>query len=333
MVLIRRFDAEATALQRQGELGLWASLLGQEAAQIGSGRAARPRRLRLPDLPRARRRLVPRRRPAEPARHVPRRQPTAAGTRTRTTSTSTRSSSARRRCTPPATPWACAKERRRTPAVHRLLRRRRLQPGRRRTRRSSSPPSTTRPSCSSARTTSGPSPSRPRSSPACRSTSARPGYGFPGVRVDGNDVLAVPRRHPGGAGARPQRAGPDARSRRSPTGWARTPPPTTRPATAPTRSEWRGRRRTRSRRLRAVPATREGLADDGVLRRGRGGGRRRWPGGCATACRAMPDPDRLAIFDHVYAGGAPAGRRGARAVRGLPGIVRRGRPQDWASEP
>ncbi|MCF2435833.1 thiamine pyrophosphate-dependent dehydrogenase E1 component subunit alpha [Streptomyces thinghirensis] len=58
MVLTRRFDAEATALQRQGELGLWASLLGQEVAQIGSGRATREGRLRLPDLPRARRRLV-----------------------------------------------------------------------------------------------------------------------------------------------------------------------------------------------------------------------------------------------------------------------------------
>jgi len=42
MVLTRRFDAEATSLQRQGELGLWASLQGQEAAQIGSGRATRP---------------------------------------------------------------------------------------------------------------------------------------------------------------------------------------------------------------------------------------------------------------------------------------------------
>ncbi|KAB8158360.1 pyruvate dehydrogenase (acetyl-transferring) E1 component subunit alpha [Streptomyces sp. 3MP-14] len=42
MVLSRRFDAEATALQRQGELGLWPSMLGQEAAQIGSGRALRP---------------------------------------------------------------------------------------------------------------------------------------------------------------------------------------------------------------------------------------------------------------------------------------------------
>ena len=41
LLMIRRFDAEATALQRQGELGLWASLLGQEAAQVGSGRALR----------------------------------------------------------------------------------------------------------------------------------------------------------------------------------------------------------------------------------------------------------------------------------------------------
>lgn len=39
MVLTRRIDAEATALQRQGELGIWAQSLGQEAAQIGSGRA------------------------------------------------------------------------------------------------------------------------------------------------------------------------------------------------------------------------------------------------------------------------------------------------------
>jgi 2-oxoisovalerate dehydrogenase E1 component alpha subunit len=39
MVLVRRVDTEATALQRQGELGIWASLLGQEAAQIGAGRA------------------------------------------------------------------------------------------------------------------------------------------------------------------------------------------------------------------------------------------------------------------------------------------------------
>jgi len=42
MVLTRRIDTEATALQRHGELGIWAQLLGQEAAQIGAGRALRP---------------------------------------------------------------------------------------------------------------------------------------------------------------------------------------------------------------------------------------------------------------------------------------------------
>ncbi|WP_457966536.1 pyruvate dehydrogenase (acetyl-transferring) E1 component subunit alpha [Arthrobacter sp. D1-29] len=41
MTVIRRIDVEATALQRQGELALWPPLLGQEASQIGSGRALR----------------------------------------------------------------------------------------------------------------------------------------------------------------------------------------------------------------------------------------------------------------------------------------------------
>ncbi|AIY02456.1 pyruvate dehydrogenase E1 component, alpha subunit [Arthrobacter sp. PAMC 25486] len=39
MATVRRFDTEATALQRQGELALWVPVVGQEAAQIGSGRA------------------------------------------------------------------------------------------------------------------------------------------------------------------------------------------------------------------------------------------------------------------------------------------------------
>ncbi|WP_028281243.1 pyruvate dehydrogenase (acetyl-transferring) E1 component subunit alpha [Arthrobacter sp. H5] len=39
MYLLRRFDQESTALQRQGELALWVPMTGQEAAQIGSGRA------------------------------------------------------------------------------------------------------------------------------------------------------------------------------------------------------------------------------------------------------------------------------------------------------
>ena len=42
LVVVRRLDTEATALQRQGELGLWPPLLGQEAAQIGSARALHP---------------------------------------------------------------------------------------------------------------------------------------------------------------------------------------------------------------------------------------------------------------------------------------------------
>ncbi len=43
MVLARRVDIEAIALQRQGELGLWPSMLGQEGAQVGAGRALKPR--------------------------------------------------------------------------------------------------------------------------------------------------------------------------------------------------------------------------------------------------------------------------------------------------
>src|SRR5690349_23774516 len=42
LVLVRSIDTAAISLQRQGELGIWASLLGQEAAQIGSGRALSP---------------------------------------------------------------------------------------------------------------------------------------------------------------------------------------------------------------------------------------------------------------------------------------------------
>lgn len=43
MVLVRRFDREATALQRHGELGLWPPSSGQEAAQVGSAHATAPR--------------------------------------------------------------------------------------------------------------------------------------------------------------------------------------------------------------------------------------------------------------------------------------------------
>ncbi|GAA2666397.1 MULTISPECIES: pyruvate dehydrogenase (acetyl-transferring) E1 component subunit alpha [Actinosynnema] len=48
MVLVRRVDREANALQRKGELGLWAPLLGQEAAQVGAGRAMRSQDMAFP---------------------------------------------------------------------------------------------------------------------------------------------------------------------------------------------------------------------------------------------------------------------------------------------
>lgn len=41
MVTVRAFDREATNLQRQGQMALWPPSLGQEAAQVGSARAAR----------------------------------------------------------------------------------------------------------------------------------------------------------------------------------------------------------------------------------------------------------------------------------------------------
>ena len=48
MVLVRRFDREGNALQRQGQLSIWVPLLGQEAAQIGAGRAMRPNDMAFP---------------------------------------------------------------------------------------------------------------------------------------------------------------------------------------------------------------------------------------------------------------------------------------------
>ncbi|MFG2784106.1 thiamine pyrophosphate-dependent dehydrogenase E1 component subunit alpha [Streptomyces prunicolor] len=48
MALVRRLDTEAIALQRQGELGLWPSLRGQEAAQVGAAYALHDRDMVFP---------------------------------------------------------------------------------------------------------------------------------------------------------------------------------------------------------------------------------------------------------------------------------------------
>src|SRR5580658_254517 len=41
MALARRLDAEATALQRQGAIGMWIPSIGQEGAQVGAAHALR----------------------------------------------------------------------------------------------------------------------------------------------------------------------------------------------------------------------------------------------------------------------------------------------------
>lgn len=48
MVIVRRLCDEGTSLQRQGQLALWAPVQGQEAAQIGAGRALAPQDFSFP---------------------------------------------------------------------------------------------------------------------------------------------------------------------------------------------------------------------------------------------------------------------------------------------
>ena len=194
MVLVRRFDREANALQRQGQLGIWVPLLGPGGrADRGRARARARRTWRSPLTASTvwRGAAVSTRPSCWGSSGAPTR---AAGTRAPRASTSTRSSSATSASTPPATRWGRSSSPRwatgptpRPPSASSAT----APPARATsTRVSSGPRSTTRPSSSTARTTSGPSPSPPSGRPACRSTSAPQGYGFPGIRVDGNDVLA-----------------------------------------------------------------------------------------------------------------------------------------------
>ena len=106
MVLVRRFDREANALQRQGQLGIWVPLLGQEAAQIGAGRALRPQDMAFPSYREHGVAWCRGHRPDRAARASSAAPTRAAGTRRPPASTSTRSSSATSASTPPATRWA-----------------------------------------------------------------------------------------------------------------------------------------------------------------------------------------------------------------------------------
>ena len=130
------------------------------------------------------------------------------------------------------------------------------------------------------------------------------GFGFPGVRVDGNDVLAVLAVTRAALAGRPRGPGARRSSRRSPTGWARTPPPTTPPATGSPASSRSGSCATRSPGSRPT-SSRSGIADaaffdsvdaegDELAARIRSGTRR----------DARP-ASRPSMFDHVYAEQTP----------------------------
>ena len=218
MVLVRRFDREGNALQRQGQLSIWVPLLGQEAAQIGAGRAMRPARHGLPVLPRARRRLVPRDRPDPAARHLPRHRPVRLGPEGAPGSTSTRSSSATRCCN--ATGYAMGQRfdghgRRRATGTRRGQRSCFFGDGA--TSQGDvhegmvfAAAVSTRRWCSTARTTSGRSPNRSSGRPGCRCTAAPSGYGFPGRPGGRQRRAGLPGRDPLGAGGVPHRQRPGA---------------------------------------------------------------------------------------------------------------------------
>ncbi len=277
MVLTRRFDAEATALQRQGELGPVHAVPGPGGRAGRLRPRARPAGLRLPVLPRARRAARARHGPGRRAQAVPRRRPRRLGHR--------------RAPRPPVHAG-----RRRPPAARGRLRdgRAARRPRRARGTRSGTPPwsrtsatarrrraTSARRWCSRAvnnapvvffcRTTSGRSRSRPPPRAGCRSPSAGRASAcracgwtattcWPATR-------SPPRRWSAPAPAAARRS-----SRRTPTGWARTPRPTTRRATARPPRTRHGARRTRSTGCAATWSRRRAAA--GLPRRPRGARRR-----------------------------------------------------------
>ena len=199
MVLVRRFDREGNALQRQGQLSIWVPLLGQEAAQIGAGRALRPSDMAFPSY---REHGVAWCRGVDPTQllgifrgtdhcgwdpkatrfncytivignQVLNATGYAMGQRFDGVIGSGRGRRGDAATRPPSCSSVTAPPARATC-----------------TRAWCSPRRSTRRWSSTARTTSGPSPNRWRSSRRVPLWERSTGYGFPGVRVDGNDVVA-----------------------------------------------------------------------------------------------------------------------------------------------
>ena len=300
-MVVRRIDTEATALQRQGELGLWPPLLGQEAAQIGSARALRDDDFVFPSY---RENGVAYCRGVGPGRP---RCASGAATATRrlepvrrSTWRRRRSSSARRPCTPPATRMGIQNDGADSVAVAYF-----------------GDGATSQGDVNEAMVfaASFQAPGRlllpeqpvgdlragPAAGPASASPTARAGFGIPSMRVDGNDVLAVHGRHALAARPRPPRRRARPSSRPSPTAWARTRPPTTPPATAtPTSSsDWAAQGPDRPRRGAAGAHGRCSPTSSSATSPPRPTpSPRELRAGMPSAC---PTREPIDVFDHVYA--------------------------------
>ena len=330
LVLVRRIDTEAIALQRQGELGIWASLLGQEAAQVGSGRALGPRDMAFPtyrehgvawcrglDPPE----LLELFRGVshggwDPHEHKFHLYTIVIGAQTlhatgyamgiqRDGAVGEDGEAAIVYFGDGATSqgdvneafiWASVFN---APVVF---------------------------FCQNNQWAISEPLERQSRIPLYQRAS---GFGFPGVRVDGNDVLAclaVTRKAHAG---RPRGPGPDAdRGLHLPDGRAHH---HRRPHPVPARQRARG--------VEAEGPDRagQGLPGPHRARPTRRSSTRSTPrptqlgGRLRQACLEMPDPEPLSMFDNVYAEPTALLRRGARAVRGLPRLVRRGGGRDDAS--
>ena len=190
LVLLRTYDERSVVYHRQGRIGTYAIFWGHEAMQVGASVRARPRAT-------GSSRATASRRSGSCAGCRRRRcSPGGAGTRpaggTRSTTTSPRSASrSRRTCrTPPASRGGRSSAA--SARGDRVLRRRgdlggRVPRGRELRRRDAGAARS-----SSATTTSGRSRRRSSAQTAAPTLADKAiGYGMPGIRVDGGDVLAV----------------------------------------------------------------------------------------------------------------------------------------------
>ena len=128
--------------------------------------------------------------------------------------------------------------------------------------------------------------------------SRAPSYGFPGVKVDGNDLFAVHKA----AAMQWRGAAPGAgrrSSRPTPTAWGCTPPPTTRRAMSTPRNSNAGRRGTLSTGYGNISPRRD-IRKAARARTGRPRSARRWSA-CSRRPMRIPRPTPRRIYEHVFA--------------------------------